>query len=182
VQKNIEAVAKLEQKIAGMGILEKGAHAFTKYADMLSGGSIRGFVGGLLPRGAGYKVMNALDLEERLRKNLDIINAAINAPTSGGTVSALSSLDDLATNPAVTKAVTNHITTARQIVENTPADKLASMGGIPEVLSQTKTNIVDGLKASGMVDASEAISNLPVSNYSTVDALEKAIRSALSIK
>lgn len=92
IAKNVDAVAKLQQKIAGMGILERGAHALTKYADIISGGSIRGLVGGLLPRGAGYKVMNALDLEERLRKNLELINKALNATTESGVVSEISKL------------------------------------------------------------------------------------------
>lgn len=92
VAKNVEAVARLQQKIAGMGPLEKIGHAVTKYADILSGGSIRGLVGGMLPRGAGYKVMNALDLEERLRKNLDIINNALNATSKEALSGAISKL------------------------------------------------------------------------------------------
>jgi hypothetical protein len=92
VAKNVEAVAKLQQKIAGMGVLQKMAHGLTKYADILTGGSIRGFIGGLLPRGAGYKVMNALDLEERLRKNLEIINGALESSTEKAISSAISKL------------------------------------------------------------------------------------------
>lgn len=77
VTKNVEAVNKLRQRIAERGLLEKVGHAVSKYADVFTGGSIRGLVGGLLPRGAGYKVLNALDLEDRLAKNLDIIQKAI---------------------------------------------------------------------------------------------------------
>jgi hypothetical protein len=77
VKNNIEAVNKLKQRIQEMGLLAKFGNDITKYADILTGGSVRGFIGGLLPRGAGYKVMNALDLEEILAKNLDIINQAI---------------------------------------------------------------------------------------------------------
>lgn len=88
IQKNIEAVNKLRQKIQDRGLLEKLGHTATKSLDMLSGGTIRGLVGGLLPRGAGYKVMNALDLEERLIKNLDIIQKA----TQGKTVKEIESL------------------------------------------------------------------------------------------
>jgi hypothetical protein len=77
IKKNIEAVNKLQQRIQEMGLLGKFGHAVTKYADLLTGGTIRGVIGGLLPRGAGYKVMNALDLEEVLGRNLNIINNAI---------------------------------------------------------------------------------------------------------
>lgn len=77
IQKNVEAVNKIKQKIQERGLLEKIGNATAKVIDTLSGGTIRGFVGGLLPRGAGYKVMNALDIEEALRKNLNIIEKAL---------------------------------------------------------------------------------------------------------
>lgn len=79
VDKNVEAVNKLKQKISERGLLEKAGYLATKYADILTGGTIRGMVGGILPRGAGYKTMNALDLEERLQNNLEIIKRAENA-------------------------------------------------------------------------------------------------------
>lgn len=77
VEKNIVAVNKLKQKIAERGLLEKFGNFVAKYSDILTGGTIRGLVGGLLPRGAGYKVMNALDIEKNLERNLKIIKEAI---------------------------------------------------------------------------------------------------------
>jgi hypothetical protein len=77
IKKNIEAVNKIQQKISERGILEKAGNAVAKYGDVLTGGSLRGIVGGLLPRGAGYKVMNALDIEQALQKNLKILQDAI---------------------------------------------------------------------------------------------------------
>lgn len=77
VSKNAEAVQKLSQKIQERGLLEKIGHHATKVLDVLSGGSLRGMIGGLLPRGAGYKVMNALDLQEVLQKNLKVIENAL---------------------------------------------------------------------------------------------------------
>lgn len=92
VAKNVEAVNKLKQKIADRGLLEKAGHAISKYSDILTGGSIRGLIGGLLPRGAGYKVMNALDLEERLTKNLDVIEKALNTASDTEMVKILEGL------------------------------------------------------------------------------------------
>ena len=77
VQKNVEAVNKLQQRIRERGLLEKFGHAIAKYGDIVTGGTIRGIVGGLLPRGAGYKVLNALDLQDLLADNLKIIQRAI---------------------------------------------------------------------------------------------------------
>lgn len=91
IQKNVEAVNKLRQRIQERGLIEKVGYTLAKYADLLSGGSIRGFVGGLLPRGAGYKVMNALDIESALRKNLDVIEKALKENTDAGLVKILES-------------------------------------------------------------------------------------------
>lgn len=77
VKKNVEAVNKLQQKIQERGLLEKVGYYTAKYTDILTGGTLRGVMGGLLPRGVGYKVMNALDLEQVLQRNLDIITKAL---------------------------------------------------------------------------------------------------------
>lgn len=81
IQKNIEAVNKLQQRIEERGLAEKIGHTVSKYADILTGGSLRGFIGGLLPRGAGYKTLNALDLESLLERNLKIIQDASKTKT-----------------------------------------------------------------------------------------------------
>jgi len=87
IKRNIEAVNKLKQRINERGLLEKVGHYVSKYADILTGGSIRGLVGGLLPRGAGYKVLNALDLEEHLAKNLKAIENALKSKTDDEIIS-----------------------------------------------------------------------------------------------
>lgn len=93
VTKNIEAVNKLQQRIAERGLAEKAGYYLTKYADVLTGGTIRGLVGGLLPRGVGYKTLNALDLEERLQKNLEIIKRASEATDEAEITKILSELE-----------------------------------------------------------------------------------------
>lgn len=95
VAKNVERVNQLQQKIADRGLLEKVGHAVTKYADILTGGSLRGFIGGLLPRGAGYKVMNALDLEARLEKNLKLIEKALKSGDDSQIINAVKQLDGI---------------------------------------------------------------------------------------
>lgn len=79
VNKNIESVNKLTQKIQERGLLEKVGYVASKTLDVATGGTLRGIFGGLLPRGVGYKVMNALDLEKVLQRNLEIIQKAIKA-------------------------------------------------------------------------------------------------------
>lgn len=77
IKRNVEAVNKLKNKISERGLLEKAGYYVAKYADLVTGGTIRGFVGGILPRGAGYKIMNAIDIEKSLERNLKIIQEAI---------------------------------------------------------------------------------------------------------
>lgn len=93
VQKNAEAVNKLQQKIAERGLFEKAGYLVSKYADIVTGGSIRGFVGGILPRGAGYKTLNAIDLEARLQRNLEIIEKASKATTDAEMTKILAELE-----------------------------------------------------------------------------------------
>lgn len=81
IKKNVEAVNKLQQRIKERGLAEKLGYMVAKYADVLTGGTLRGIVGGILPRGAGYKTLNALDLEDLLAKNLKVIQDAQKAKT-----------------------------------------------------------------------------------------------------
>jgi hypothetical protein len=93
VQKNVEKVNQLQQKIQERGLLEKVGHAVSKGFDMVSGGTVRGLIGGLLPRGAGYKVMNDLDLEEQLAKNLTIIDKALKSGSDDAIIKAVQAVE-----------------------------------------------------------------------------------------
>ncbi len=77
VDNTAKAVTKLKQKIRERGLLEKIGHGAFKALDMFSGGFVRGVVGGMLPRGVGYKTLNAIDLEQFLQSNLKLINKAV---------------------------------------------------------------------------------------------------------
>ena len=92
VQKNVKAVNKLQQKIRERGLFEKIGYNVTKYGDVLTGGTLRGIVGGMLPRGVGYKVMNAIDIEKQLQSNLKIIQDAIKSGSDDEIIKILGSL------------------------------------------------------------------------------------------
>ena len=89
IDKNIGAVVELTQKIRERGLFESAGHLLSKFTDVLTGGALRGAVGGLLPRGAGYKTLNALDLEKFLEGNLKIIKEAIEAKTDDAIIDIL---------------------------------------------------------------------------------------------
>ena len=203
VAKNVEAVAKLQQKIADMGLLAKTGHAVTKYADILTGGSIRGMIGGLLPRGAGYKVMNALDLEERLRKNLEIINTAVNAGSKTEVLTAINSLDDVAAaapaaslDPALAEKALKYaeqtIASHEKSAASMGSDFIKSAGGMESVTQNSLKHIVDGMSrefltdgvktATYMPDAAKLLAPLKAQSFSSFDELMNAVNAALSIK
>lgn len=72
----------------------------------------------------------------------------------------------------VNREVENHLTTAKQIIDNTPGVDIKA------VLDDTKKNLVDGLKAEGMDAPSAAIAAIDTAKYKTLDAYKAAVEKA----
>jgi hypothetical protein len=72
-----EGVNKLKQRITERGLGERVGRLLFQVADKFTGGGLKGFVQSFVPRGEGLKIMNALDLEKMLQKNLKQINALL---------------------------------------------------------------------------------------------------------
>lgn len=80
--KDVEAkVLNLKQKVTQRGFGEKTGRLVFQVVDKLTGGGLKGFIQSFVPRGEGLKIMNALDLERALGKNLKKLDKAINAKT-----------------------------------------------------------------------------------------------------
>lgn len=95
VDKNVEAVNKLQQRIIERGWVSKGAYGAVKLVDTLTGGAIRGVTDAVLNRGSGLKTLNALDLEKSLSKNLDKIRKAMeNSKTEAEFIKTLKNLSE----------------------------------------------------------------------------------------
>lgn len=127
IEKNVEKVNRLKQLIQDRGLVEKIGYNFSKYADILTGGSIRGLVGGILPRGVGNKVMNALDLEDNLRANLDIVEKTLKSKTEKELIGNLNQLKSSVDDSARTTSSLNKNTTAttkKNINANIIADNI----------------------------------------------------------
>lgn len=84
VERNVEAVNKLKQKIEERGWISKTTYNIVKALDTISGGGLRGITDALLNRGTGLKTLNALDIEKNLSRNLEVINKALKAETEEG--------------------------------------------------------------------------------------------------
>ena len=91
VQKNVEAVNKLRQRIDQRGLGEKIGRGILTTIDVATAGIFKGAVLKILPRGMGYKIKNALDLEESLQRNLKIVNKALAAKSDGEMISIIKS-------------------------------------------------------------------------------------------
>jgi hypothetical protein len=77
IDQNARAATLLRQKFDQRGIVEKLGRHIVSAMDLATGGLLKGMTKALLPRSVGYKIMNAVDLEEKLARNLKIINAEI---------------------------------------------------------------------------------------------------------
>lgn len=89
-EKMEESVQKLRSKIMDRGLMGELGHFLVNAADFVSGGFLKGATRALLtPRGQGYNTLNALDLENQLQKNLQIIQKAIKAEDKGAIIREL---------------------------------------------------------------------------------------------
>mgnify|MGYP007071570551 CR=1 FL=1 len=85
-------VNTLQQKVTERGFGEKVGRLVFQVADKFTGGGLKGFVQSFIPRSAGLKTMNALDLEKALRGNLKQIDNIIKAGTEAEAEKALTKL------------------------------------------------------------------------------------------
>ena len=80
-QKMEAAVLKLENKIKKRGLLEKIGRSLGRTVDVVTGGSLRGFLTSFLPSNIGNKVLNSLDLQNLLSKNLTKLEKLVGSGT-----------------------------------------------------------------------------------------------------
>lgn len=100
-----EAVNKLQQKIQQRGLGEKVGYYMGKVINVLGLGSPKGLVQSMIPRGQGYKVLNAIDIERMLSKNLNKIQALDRVVASGSEQLIIKKIQELF-GSEVTKAIT----------------------------------------------------------------------------
>lgn len=89
-----EKVTALEQRVTKRGFGEKVGRLVFKVTDKLTGGGLKGFVQSFVPRGEGLKIMNALDLERSLGKNLTKLQKALSGKTESEVEKSLQSILD----------------------------------------------------------------------------------------
>ena len=70
IEKMEDKVTKLSQKVSERGLLEKGARTAVNFIDALTFHSLKGAASAVFPSNVGLKTLNSLTLQERLQKNL----------------------------------------------------------------------------------------------------------------
>lgn len=88
----VDEVNKLQQKIQERGLGEKAGRLVFEVGNLFTGGGLKGFIGGAIPKGRGYKTLNALDLESLLSKNLKQLQKANTQKTEKGLINSLNSI------------------------------------------------------------------------------------------
>lgn len=83
-----EKVNALRQKIQERSLGAKVGQKIGQVINLVGLGTPKGIVESLIPRGQGFKVMNALDLEKALQKNLSKVQDILDSDMSEGTVSS----------------------------------------------------------------------------------------------
>jgi hypothetical protein len=76
INKGIEGVNKLQQRVKERTFLEKGGRTVMNVINTLSGGFLKGAASSVFPSNVGLKTLNWLDLEKSLSKDLEFINKA----------------------------------------------------------------------------------------------------------
>jgi len=80
VEKMETNVAKLKQKIMPRNLGQRAGRLMFKVANLFSFGGLKGFLeAALIPRGQGFKTLNAIDLEKYLQKNLSKMENLLDA-------------------------------------------------------------------------------------------------------
>lgn len=88
-------VQKLYNKVKKRGLLERAARKAGLAIDVATFGTVRGFLTSFLPSNIGNKVLNSIDIEEQLIKNLkqlDKLNLRIDKLSDDNAMSALSGI------------------------------------------------------------------------------------------
>lgn len=91
-ERNANAVQAMKTRIEEKGWVGKGIRGAFEISDTITGGAVRALRDTVLARGNAQKLQNVLELENKLKKNLEVINRASKAKTEAQAKKILDSL------------------------------------------------------------------------------------------
>ena len=80
----------------------------------------------------------------------------------------------------VNRYISDHFQEASDVLNSLSPEEINNLGGVSSLLSRTKTNIVDGLKAYGQDAIAEKIDNVPLSGINSIFDFQDKIGQVLS--
>lgn len=89
IDKGVEGVNKLQQRVQNRNIIEKLSRKAVNLVNTLSGGALKAGVSAIIPSNVGLKTLNWLDLENKLVKDLQLIEKANGAKNDGALIKLL---------------------------------------------------------------------------------------------
>lgn len=91
-ERNANAVQAMKTRIEEKGWVGKGISNIWNTSDLITGGAFRSLRDTVLARGSAQKLQNILELENKLKKNLEVINKAMKAKTEAQASKILNTL------------------------------------------------------------------------------------------
>ena len=91
-ERNANAVQAMKTRIEEKGWVGKGIRGAFEISDTITGGAVRALRDTVLARGNAQKLQNVLELENKLQKNLEVINKAMKAKTEAQAAKILNTL------------------------------------------------------------------------------------------
>jgi hypothetical protein len=136
-------VNSLKQRVVERGFGEKVGRLVFQVADQLTGGGLKGFGQSFISRGQGLKVMNALDLESALQKNLRAIDKALNQKTEKGMIDSLNAILSQAKNTPNKQGGFVAIQDSEAFLKSQPKKTIQSNTSIPKTVAKSNQIIKD---------------------------------------
>lgn len=76
----------------------------------------------------------------------------------------------------VDETINNHLSSSQMVLKELDPAKVAANGGMPDLISRTKTNIVDQLRRQGATEIGDILDNMDISKFDSVDEYGRAIQ------
>jgi len=158
IDKTSERLIKAVQKLEKKGFFKKVGALGADVINKLTGGSLKGFLGNLLPRGYVSDTMSIIQIEKLLKSNLK----------------KLEKLTDLPSTPVNVKRVENLMEEIMPTGGNIPTGTAGLTGepggfdipgGVLDELPDTRPNLLDNIPASALKDTPDTRPNLIDTSY-----------------
>lgn len=76
----------------------------------------------------------------------------------------------------ITNTIDRHVASSGQVLSSLPKEEIDKLGGMSELLSRTKTNIVMQLREQGITDLGDLVDNMDLSKFDDLDEYARELK------